>query len=348
MPFGLGVGVASIITHPYPQNLTPQNHRLLVGTMPRLPEDTSYKSICPCCPYSAGEKGGISRSDHVRRHVKRVHKEVPWGYIDPGSWTLQRIGTLNRAIKYNPSTQKYGTIGFCFDCASYIPCPTGRSETKISVVTDHTCKVPKTRERKVKVGAKSSVPIVRMTSNIDRIEASLKKAGYSIELDDDLNTDWDKTFRLNKGGGGGDLWATLKAHPELKEKGINLTREEDEMREAYADDPDEVPFSPEAVLVQKLINEHLSTKRIIAANSKVATLKLEVDIREAEIERLNRLLKDKEEEFEHMQEQLYHYKKERNDPELTVTEITADAIPLDSSECVPIKKNTGEDGYCTQ
>jgi hypothetical protein len=187
-----------------------------------------------------------------------------------------------------------------------------------------------------------------MTSNTDRIEASFKKAGYSIELNDDLSIDIEKTLRLNKSGGGGDLWATLKAHPELKEKGINLTREEDEMREAYADDPDEVPFSPEAVLVQKLINEHLSTKRIIAANAKVATIKLEVAIRETEIERLNRLLKDKEEEFEHMHEQLHYYKKAYNDPELTVTEITADDIPLDSSECVPIKKNAGEDGYCTQ
>ena len=34
MPFGLGVGVASFITHPYPQNLTPPNHHLLVVQCP--------------------------------------------------------------------------------------------------------------------------------------------------------------------------------------------------------------------------------------------------------------------------------------------------------------------------
>lgn len=316
--------------------------------MPRLPEDTSYKSVCPCCPYAAGEKGGVSRSDHVRIHVKRVHKEVPWGYIDPGSWTLQRIGTLNRAIKYNPSSQKYGTIGFCFDCASYIACPTGRSETKISVVTDHTCKVPKTRERKVKVGAKSSVPIVRMTSSSDRIEAALKKAGYSIEFDEDINVDLDKTLRLNKSGGGDDLWATLKAHPGLKEKGINLAREEDEIRAEYAEDSDAEPFSPPAILVKRLIDEHLSAKRIIAANARATAAAAEREAKQIELDRLQLLLDEKEEQLITMSNELRHYRLGLHNTDDEPVEITADAIPLDSSECVPIKKNAGEDGYCTQ
>lgn len=313
--------------------------------MPRAPEDTSYKTICPCCPYKAGEKGGVSRSDHVRSHVKRVHKVIPWDYVDPAGYKLLRLdSTANRAIKNRDVDKKYG-YGFCFDCASYIPCPTGSSATKISVVVDHTCKPTATRQpRKVSGVKKTSAPCTKM--NDDRLTATFKKLNYNIELNDDLSIDIEKTLRLNKGGGGGDLWATLKAHPDLKT--VNLTGDEDEMREEYAEDPEAEPFSPTAVLVKRLLSEQKATNRIIAANSKVATLKLEVDIREAEIERLNRLLKDKEEEFEHMQDQLHHYKKDRNDPELTVTEITADDIPLDSSECVPIQKNAGEDGYCTQ
>jgi hypothetical protein len=187
-----------------------------------------------------------------------------------------------------------------------------------------------------------------MTSSSDRIEAALKKAGYSIELDDDLNTDWDKTFRLNKGGGGGDLWATLKAHPELKEKGINLAREEDEMRDEYAEDPDAEPFSPSAILVKKLINEHLSTKRIIAANARASAAAAEREAKQIEIDRLQLLLDEKEEQFIAMSNELRHYRLGLHDTDDEPVEITADSIPLDSSECVPIKKNAGEDGYCTQ
>lgn len=100
-------------------------------------DTVQLKQHCPLCAYIAPKK----RTDCVRRHVKRVHKD----------WLNEiRTGEANKYIFMKVYNQPnvlalYGkdkkcVAGFCFSCCSYI---TKVSSSSSSSVRDHRCKLIK-------------------------------------------------------------------------------------------------------------------------------------------------------------------------------------------------------------
>ena len=342
-------------------------------------KDLTYKSLCPCCPYdagmSAGKSGQVANSHNVRRHVKKVHEEIPWDYVDAGSYSLIQI-TSTKAVKYNTISKTYAH-GFCFACGSYIHCTLSNVDSKLAFIRAHTCAEPKSRETKPKVPTattdevvvgevkKTSVSTARMSD--DRLIALFDKLKMAKEFHySDMTVDIEKTLRLNCTSGGNTLWEKLKADERLKPLG--LAKEEDEMREGYADakdndddSDDEVkPFSPEAVIAPLLLTAMKAEAAKISSQNKINSLRKEIQAKDDDIETLktehSEALSVMESQLKYMAERLAHYEgmeaaraeEAMTMPEIVITEVSPADLPLDSSECVPIQQKAGSDGYDTQ
>jgi len=209
---------------------------------------------------------------------------IPWDYRDQFGYQLNRINDT-RGIKYNPTTGKYGTWGFCFKCGTHISCGMSNPSSKLATVNAHTCAQKQTRERKV-AGVSSSTSKRAMTGTAT-IEDVLKRLGCEIEFNDDLQFDLEATIRQNKGGFGKDsLWNDLTKSEKV---GKAVRDAEAVMRAEHAEDEDVPPFSPLAVIEGFIASEGKAVRAAQMANRKVADLRNEKDKLEDEIERLKLL-----------------------------------------------------------
>jgi len=150
-------------------------------------------SLCPFCPFTASEgKGGVIRTDSVRRHVLLKHASVDYNYVDKGGYSMEKLSDAI-IIKYrvinNHTTYSFG---FCKDCNSYIRLEGHHHSRKKDVCLSHSCKEKQTRERRVPRDP-SKPPKPPKQINFTRI---LKARGFDdyIEHDDDCELDVDKTM----------------------------------------------------------------------------------------------------------------------------------------------------------
>lgn len=243
--------------------------------MPRTLENNGYKTLCPCCPFTVAD----GRSDNIRRHTKLVHKEIPWDYRDRYGYHLNKLSeTLG--IKYNPTTAKYGNWGYCFKCGTHISCNMSNPVSKVATINAHTCARKQERERRT-TGVSTPREKRTMTGTA-AIEDILKRMGATIELDEDLRLDLEKTIRQNKGRFAADsLWNDLKKSPKV---GKACRDKEDEMREEHADDADMPEFSQLAAVEYFIEAEGKAVRSAQAANRKVKDLREELEKREEEME----------------------------------------------------------------
>jgi len=271
---------------------------------------SSFKSICPCCDYVAESKNGVSRSDIVRRHILRKHKIIPWDHVDLFGFKLKNVA-LNRVIKFNPITKKYA-FGFCFSCLTHIPCSMVRVESKEEEIRTHVCRESISRGSKKGDGVKKESPA--------------------------------KTQMMTQDS----LWDTLKNNPDLKD--LELGDAEEQMRDNYAMDDTGIvePFIPEAVLVPILLNGYRYQKNKAVAYKKANDMENRLDEQIEENEQLKRQLSEFQDRITVLLDSNKFYRSMQNDPEIVVTEIDPGTLPVDSSECVPIQKKAGADGYCTE
>ena len=263
--------------------------------MPRTATNTGFKSLCPCCPFSS-MINGVPRSDNVRRHCLKMHKTIPWDYRDTFGNALNQV-TPTLGIKYNPTTGKYGSWGFCFKCGSHIACGMPNVASKMATVTTHFC-APK-QEREKRSGGVSAPREKRTMTASASIEDVLKRIGADIELDDDLNMDLEKTIRLNKGRLGADsLWNDLKTD---KKYGKRWRDEEDEMRQEHADDEDIPAFSPKAVIEKVMMSEESAVKHAQKCRRDANDLRKEKAQLEEDLEKVKERSAEKDERIKTME-----------------------------------------------
>jgi len=239
------------------------------------------------------------RSDNIRRHTRLVHKVIPWEYRDSFGFQLNRI-TDTLGIKYNPTSGKYGTFGYCFKCGTHIGCGMANAVSKMATISAHTCARKQERERRT---AGVSAPRERRTmTGSAAVEDILKRMGATIELDDDLRFDLEKTIRLNKGRFAADsLWNDLKKSPKV---GKACRDKEDEMREEHAEDEDMPEFSQLAAVESFIEAEGRAVKSAQMANRKVKDLRDALDKREEEMEELKKRSADKDVRIEKLLESI--------------------------------------------
>ena len=150
-------------------------------------------SVCPYCPFTAAEgKGGVIRTDSVRRHVSLKHATVDYNYVDGGGYSMEKLSDsiIIKFKKHNNHTTY--SFGFCRDCNSYIRLDGHHHSRKKDVCLAHVCKEKQTRERRVPRDP-SKPPRPPKQINFSRI---LKARGFDdyIEMDDDCEIDVDKTM----------------------------------------------------------------------------------------------------------------------------------------------------------
>lgn len=257
--------------------------------MPRTLENNGFKTLCPCCPVMAAD----GRSDNIRRHTRLVHKVIPWEYRDSFGFQLNRI-TDTLGIKYNPTSGKYGTFGYCFKCGTHIGCGMSNPVSKMATISAHTCTRKQERERRT---AGVSAPRERRTMTASAsLEEFAKRMGATIELDDDLRFDVEKTIRLNKGRFAADsLWNDLKKSVKV---GKVCRDKEDEMREEHADDEDMPEFSQLAAVESFIEGEGKAVKSAQMANRKVQDLRRDIDKMEEEMEKIKTRSAEKDDRIE--------------------------------------------------
>lgn len=201
-----------------------------------------------------------------------MHTQIPWDYRDSFGFALNQV-TPTLGIKYNPTTGKYGSWGFCFKCGTHIACGMPNAVSKLATLNAHVCAQKQERERKGD-GTVATRPKRTMTASAT-LEEFAKRIGADIELDDDLRFDVEKTIRLNKGRFGADsLWGDLKKSAKV---GKACRDKEDEMRDDHADDEDMPPFSPLAVVEYFIEGEAKAVKNAQMSNRKVQDLRRDID-----------------------------------------------------------------------
>jgi hypothetical protein len=134
------------------------------------------------------------------------------------------------------------------------------------------------------------------------VEDILKRMGATIELDDDLRFDLEKTIRLNKGRFAADsLWNDLKKSPKA---GKACRDKEDEMREEHAEDEDMPEFSQLAVVESFVEGERQAVRSAQMANRKVKDLREELEKRDEEMEELKTRSAEKDVRIEKLLENI--------------------------------------------
>ena len=144
------------------------------------------------------------------------------------------------------------------------------------------------------------------------------------------------------------LWDTLKNNPDLKDLGLG--DEEEQMRDDYdMDDSGMVePFIPETVLVPILLDGYRYQKNKAVAYKKANDMENRLNGQIEENEQLKRQLSELQDRITVLHDSNEFYRSMQNDPEIVVTEIDPGTLPMENSECVPIQKKAGADGYCTE
>ena len=120
--------------------------------MPRTANVYPVPSQCPCCPYGVSTDG-IVRTDHLRRHVARMHTATKnFSYVDEGGNTIKKL-TETRLIQLdktgNPSN------GFCFECGSWVCLLEYHVRNREGRMLKHICK--EKQERAKRSGAPAPV-----------------------------------------------------------------------------------------------------------------------------------------------------------------------------------------------
>lgn len=219
-----------------------------------------------------------------------MHKNIPWEYNDPFGYMLNQI-TPTLGIKYNSTTGKYGTWGFCFKCGTHIACGMSNAASKLATVTAHSCAPKQQREKRT-----AGIPVPKkertMTSN-NSIEDILNSIGADIEYDEDLNMDLEKTVRLNKGRLAADsLWNDLKADKTL---GKHWHDAESEMRQEHMDDEMLPPFTPKAVIDNIMVAQQNALKYAQKCRRAAEDLRNEKAQLEEDLEKVKELSAEKDE-----------------------------------------------------
>jgi len=151
-------------------------------------------SLCPFCPFQAAEgKGGVIRTDSVRRHIQLLHAKPDYAYVDKMGYAMKRIGT-SMIIKHRTFNGRiqYG-YGFCMDCHSFIRLEGHHTTRKETVCEQHVCRPKQTRTARVPRDP-SKPPKQPRAINVHRLLKSLEADDY-VELDEDCDVDIEKTLR---------------------------------------------------------------------------------------------------------------------------------------------------------
>ena len=113
--------------------------------MPRTASIYSTPSQCPCCPYGVSSEGSV-RTDHLRRHVARMHSKIRnYDYVDDGGNTVKKL-TETRLIQLDKTGSPAN--GFCFECGSWVCLMDFFKKNREARMLEHICREKQERPKR--------------------------------------------------------------------------------------------------------------------------------------------------------------------------------------------------------
>lgn len=147
--------------------------------MPRIGNVYPTPSQCPCCPYGVSTDG-IVRTDHLRRHVARMHTATKnFSYVDEGGNTIKKL-TETRLIQLDKTNTPVN--GFCFECGSWVCLLDYHIRNREARMLKHICKEKQERAKRKGITPVKDVITMPSPQSVDSFKSFYEDAKKSFAL----------------------------------------------------------------------------------------------------------------------------------------------------------------------